>query len=117
MIIRNARPQSPEKKGLDSHGGYHKFHAHETDDLHGCFEVFWSDGGEFNIEENDEAHPPGWYWWACFPGCMPDGEPTGPFPESSYAFYDADEFHPDNLDDGCGDDRDPLLDDRAAGYQ
>ncbi len=21
----------------------------------------------------------GWYWWPCFPGCMPDGEANGPF--------------------------------------
>ena len=21
----------------------------------------------------------GWYWWSCFPGCMPDSDPDGPF--------------------------------------
>jgi len=21
----------------------------------------------------------GWYWQACFPGCLPDGEPQGPY--------------------------------------
>jgi hypothetical protein len=21
----------------------------------------------------------GWYWWFCFPGCMPDSEPEGPY--------------------------------------
>src|ERR1017187_2208461 len=21
----------------------------------------------------------GWYWWSCFPGCLPDSEPNGPF--------------------------------------
>ncbi len=20
----------------------------------------------------------GWYWWSCFPDCLPDGEPNGP---------------------------------------
>jgi hypothetical protein len=20
-----------------------------------------------------------WYFWACFPGCLPDGDPEGPF--------------------------------------
>ena len=35
-------------------------------------EIFHS-GGETN-------RPEGWYWWSCFPGCMPDGEePNGPF--------------------------------------
>ena len=21
----------------------------------------------------------GWYWWSCFPGCLPDSDPFGPF--------------------------------------
>ena len=21
----------------------------------------------------------GWYWWTCFPGCLPDGDPDGPY--------------------------------------
>jgi len=21
----------------------------------------------------------GWYWWSCFPGCLPDSEPFGPY--------------------------------------
>lgn len=21
----------------------------------------------------------GWYWWACFPGCLPDSDPYGPY--------------------------------------
>jgi hypothetical protein len=21
----------------------------------------------------------GWYWWFCFPGCMPESEPDGPY--------------------------------------
>ncbi len=31
----------------------------------------------------------GWYWWACFPGCLPDGEPTGPFATKAEALADA----------------------------
>jgi hypothetical protein len=31
----------------------------------------------------------GWYWWACFPGCLPDGEPIGPFPTKAEALADA----------------------------
>lgn len=27
----------------------------------------------------DDCTEAGWYWWACFPGCLPDGEPNGPF--------------------------------------
>jgi len=32
---------------------------------------------------------PGWYWWACFPGCMPDGDPSGPFQTEQEAIDDA----------------------------
>ncbi len=32
---------------------------------------------------------PGWYWWACFPGCLPDGEPSGPFDTEEEAIADA----------------------------
>ena len=32
---------------------------------------------------------PGWYWQACFPGCLPDGEPEGPFPTEDAALTDA----------------------------
>lgn len=21
----------------------------------------------------------GWYWWSCFPGCLPDSDPYGPY--------------------------------------
>ena len=31
----------------------------------------------------------GWYWWACFPGCLPDGPPIGPFATSQEALADA----------------------------
>ena len=27
----------------------------------------------------------GWFWWACFPGCLPDSDPFGPFESESEA--------------------------------
>lgn len=30
-----------------------------------------------------------WYWWACFPGCLPDSEPFGPFETEAEALADA----------------------------
>jgi hypothetical protein len=60
--------------------GYHPFH-NEDGTTFGSFQVFWEDGG---IGE------PGWYWWACFPGCIPDGDPHGPFRYSTEALDDAD---------------------------
>lgn len=31
----------------------------------------------------------GYYWWPCFPGCMPDGEAIGPFNSYQEALKDA----------------------------
>lgn len=31
----------------------------------------------------------GWFWWSCFPGCLPDGEPNGPFESHAAALADA----------------------------
>ena len=31
----------------------------------------------------------GWYWWPCFPGCIPDGEAVGPFQTERDAVIDA----------------------------
>lgn len=31
----------------------------------------------------------GWYWQSCFPGCLPDGEPNGPFATEEEAVEDA----------------------------
>lgn len=40
---------------------------------------------------DDGTLPAGWYWWACFPGCLPDGEPMGPFATEEEALADAQE--------------------------
>ena len=42
----------------------------------------WLDGDGDTMGE-------GWYWWSCFPGCMPDGDPVGPFPTEAEALSDA----------------------------
>lgn len=31
----------------------------------------------------------GWYWWSCQLGCLPDGEPNGPFDTEEEAEADA----------------------------
>lgn len=31
----------------------------------------------------------GWYWQACFPGCLSDSEPMGPFETEAEALKDA----------------------------
>ena len=107
MIIGTVRIE--ESKVYDSHAGYHQFHtdnAHEygAQEPYGSFEVFWHDGvaeqdaGEW-APQYDADMPPaeqaGWYWAAGFPGCLYDGEPSGPFAYSQQAHQDADEWSPE----------------------
>jgi hypothetical protein len=53
------------------------------------------DGEAFYADDltNEEGEPleAGWYWWTRFPGCMPDGEPSGPFATEADAIADAQE--------------------------
>ena len=64
---------------------YHPFKDEEGGD-YGSFEVF-----EMEAEDADEENPPGWYWWACSPGCLPDGDPEGPFDDEQEALANAKE--------------------------
>lgn len=36
-----------------------------------------------------EPYAPGWYWWPCYPGCMPDSRAVGPFETEALALADA----------------------------
>jgi hypothetical protein len=51
------------------------------------------DAETFNVpaDVNDPEWPAehGWYWWPCFPGCLPDGDPIGPFDTEAAAITDA----------------------------
>lgn len=88
-----------EARTYDSEAGFHQF-KDESGEEYGSFEVFWSNG-ELTPEDQacepdaladmteEEWLAPGWYWVACFPGCLPDGEPTGPFAYSQQAKADA----------------------------
>lgn len=46
----------------------------------------------FVTEPMDDCGP-GWYWWLCQPGCLPDSEPIGPFGSSTAAYEDAVRAH------------------------
>jgi hypothetical protein len=48
-------------------------------------EVFYADRG---LAESFGTRA-GWFWWACQPGCLPDGLPMGPFATSYRAYRDA----------------------------
>ena len=55
---------------------YHQF-KNEDGEEYGSFEVFWNDQEQ-------------WFWWPCFPGCLPDcDEPNGPFYSEDEALSDA----------------------------
>jgi len=76
--------------------GYHSFAPQDGGPNYGSFKVFWYEGhheGEQDGEPYDEPYdyPPGWYWYACFPGCIPDGDPSGPYLSSALAFQHANE--------------------------
>ena len=37
----------------------------------------------------DSSQKWGWFWHSCFPGCLPDSEPMGPFETRAEAIADA----------------------------
>jgi len=43
---------------------------------------------EGRLRDGDRAWQRGWYWQACFPGCLPDSEPFGPFETEAEALAD-----------------------------
>lgn len=54
-------------------------------------EVFYVGDAEL-IDDDGTPRPAGWYWWACFPGCVPDGDACGPFDTEAEALADAQEW-------------------------
>ena len=60
-------------------------------------EVFYIDENDIEVCEfcnevgNGSGHIDhvGYYWWSCFPGCLPDSDPMGPFETEEAALADA----------------------------
>lgn len=57
-------------------------------------EVFYFDSdeaeaGTWEMTDDGEIAPSGWYYWSCFPGCLPDSDPVGPFATEAEALADA----------------------------
>jgi hypothetical protein len=42
-----------------------------------------------DFEEYSWESAAGWYWWTCFPGCLPDSDSCGPFDTEAEALADA----------------------------
>jgi hypothetical protein len=55
-------------------------------------EVFYHDAknpfGEFDAATDEGIMETGWYFWTCFPGCLPDSDPIGPY-DTEQAAIDA----------------------------
>lgn len=85
-----------EARAFNAMQGFHKFiirHDDAPNETWGSFEVFFHDGKptpeQATGDDATEVLKGGWYWWPCYPGCLPDGEPTGPFLTSQRAFDSA----------------------------
>jgi hypothetical protein len=72
--------------------GQFYFDPKRTDDPYALpdGEAFFAEAGDW-FDEKDEPCAAGWYWRACFPGCIPDSEPFGPFESEAGAIADAQE--------------------------
>lgn len=42
-----------------------------------------------SCDPGDHENRDGFYWQSCFPGCLPDGDPCGPFNTEAEASADA----------------------------
>lgn len=94
MIIGALRPE--EAKTFNDFEGHHRF-VNEDGEEFGSLEIFWANQDDLDLtaldyealDDGEEPMSPGWYWWPCFPGCLPDGEAMGPFSSSRDARDDA----------------------------
>ena len=42
-------------------------------------------------DDEPDEYRQGWYYWFCFPGCLPDSDVVGPFASEADALRDAQE--------------------------
>ena len=77
---------------------YYQFRSEDSTEGYGSCEVFfmdnhdccdWAKSWMAAGKPSPDWLRPGWYWFACFPGCMPDGDPSGPFETEALAMADA----------------------------
>ncbi len=68
---------------------YHQFCEGSSEiESYGSFEVFYMTEHEA-LDAMNEHGMAGWYWCAGFPGCLSDGEPSGPFETEKAAYNNA----------------------------
>lgn len=69
---------------------YHRFTDHNGAEF-GSFEVYRVRRADRWRDDDGRLARCGFYWQACFPGCLPDGDPMGPFRSEAAAIRDAQE--------------------------
>lgn len=64
-------------------------------------EVFYLSGAECReINKREDSNlSRGWYYWSCFPGCLPDSDAIGPFKTQAEAVASATEDSEDYEDE------------------
>lgn len=73
----------------------HYLYESDADDPHRLpsLEVFYMSDDDLRdcdwLDSDGEPQKAGWYYWTCFPGCLPDGDPFGPFDSEDDALADA----------------------------
>jgi len=76
--------------------GYHRFSGNGVE--YGSYYIFQVtiadlDRAGADCETYDsQITEAGWYWQAQFPGCLPDGDPSGPYHTSRLAYEAANDF-------------------------
>ena len=59
-------------------------------------EVFYMSANEIRVcswfDDDGNDLESGYYWQSCFPGCIPDSEPMGPFATKEEALADAQDY-------------------------
>ena len=76
---------------------YYEFTDDDGNESGGSFEAFYADEWDADdlnellgdVFDEDTKMESGWYWWACFEGCLPDSGPSGPFVTEDDAVNDA----------------------------
>ena len=77
----DARNRCSPSAGIGAHDGPE--YAQDRDDCPICQEEAGATAAEHRRDHT------GWYWWPCFPGCLPDGDAFGPFASEAEALEDA----------------------------
>jgi hypothetical protein len=75
-----------EKHALPDVEVFQAEYCEQCDGIDGHYDSCADDGPDFTVSWR-------WFWWTCFPGCIPDSDPFGPFDTQAEALADAQSHH------------------------